>query len=49
VPVVPPLQQPFAQVLVSHEHVPLVVSQRPFVQVAHAAPPVPHFVADCEA
>lgn len=39
------VQQPFGHVLASHEHVPRVVSQRPFEQEVHAAPPVPH----CEA
>jgi hypothetical protein len=49
VPVMPPLQQPFGQVLTSHEHVPLVLSQRPLEHVAQAAPPVPHFVEVSEA
>lgn len=49
VPVVPPLQQPFAHVVPSHEQAPLVVSQRPLVQAAHAAPPAPHWLADCAA
>jgi hypothetical protein len=43
-PVVPPTQQPVAQVLASQEQVPLVVSQSPFEQVPHVAPPVPHWV-----
>ena len=45
VPVAPPLQQPLPQVLAPHEQRPLVVSQRPFGQDAHVAPPVPHCVA----
>lgn len=49
VPVGPPLQQPFAHVVPSQEQTPLVVSQRPLVQAAHAAPPAPHWLADCEA
>jgi len=49
VPVVPPLQQPAAQVVELQEQVPEAVSQRPFVQPAHAAPPVPHWVADSAA
>jgi hypothetical protein len=49
VPLTPPLQQPFGQVLESHEQVPLVVSQRLFEHVAQAAPPVPHFVDVSEA
>ncbi len=48
VPVVPPLQQPFGHVLASHEQVPLVVSHSPLVHDTHAAPPVPHIVADSE-
>jgi len=43
------LQQPPAQVLASHEHVPTVVSQSPFAQGAHAAPLVPHEAPDWEA
>jgi hypothetical protein len=43
VPVVPPTQQPVAQVLPSQEQVPLVVSQSPFAHVPQAAPPVPHW------
>jgi hypothetical protein len=42
VPVAPPLQQPFGQVLASHEQVPLVVSHRPLAHAAQATPPVPH-------
>ncbi len=49
VPAVPPLQQPPGQVFESHEQVPLVLSQRPFVQLPQAAPPTPHCVLDCEA
>jgi hypothetical protein len=49
VPPVPPLQQPLGQVLVSHEHVPLVVSHRPLAHAAHAWPPVPHWLADSDA
>jgi hypothetical protein len=49
VPVEPPLQQPPAQVVALHAQVPEVVSQTPFVQPVHAAPPVPHWVADWEA
>jgi hypothetical protein len=48
VPPVPPTQQPFGQVLASHEQMPLVVSQRPLGQAAHAAPPLPHCDADSE-
>jgi hypothetical protein len=46
---VPPLQQPLGQVWASHEHVPLVVSQTPFAQLAQSAPPAPHLAADSEA
>ncbi len=49
VPLIPPLQQPLGHVLASHEQVPLVRSQRPFVQDTHAAPPVPQLVADSDA
>ncbi len=42
------VQQPFGQVFASHEHVPFVVSQRPFEQDVHAAPPVPHCDPVCE-
>jgi len=35
-------------VFASHEHVPLLVSQRPFAQDAQAAPAVPHEPPDCE-
>jgi hypothetical protein len=48
VPVAPPLQQPFGHVLASHEQRPSVVSQTPFAQVAHAAPPTPHCAGDWE-
>jgi hypothetical protein len=46
VPLIPPLQQPSGQELASHEQVPLLLSQRPFGQGPHAAPPVPHVVPD---
>ncbi len=49
VPPVPPLQQPFGQVLASHEQVPLAVSQTLFAQAVQAAPPVPHWEPDCDA
>ena len=49
VPLEPPLQQPFGQVLASHEHRPSVVSQRPLPQAAHIAPPAPQRAADCMA
>jgi hypothetical protein len=49
VPPVPPLQQPLGHVLVSHEHVPLVVSHRPLLHAAHAWPLVPHWLADSDA
>ncbi len=38
----PPLQQPFAHVVLSHWHAPIVVSQSLFVQLVHALPPLPH-------
>jgi hypothetical protein len=41
VPPVPPLQQPFGQVFASHAQVPMVVSQSPSAQGAHAAPLCP--------
>jgi hypothetical protein len=41
-PVVPPTQQPFGHVVASQEQVPLVLSQRPFVQDVQVVPPVPH-------
>ncbi len=41
------MQHPFGQVLASHAHVPLVVSQRPAAHGAHAAPPVPHSAPVC--
>ena len=44
----PPLQQPFGQVIASQAQTPVVVSQRPFAQDAHAAPPFPHFEADSD-
>jgi hypothetical protein len=49
VPVGPPLQQPPAHVLASHEQLPLLVSHTPFEQAEHAAPPVPHALAVCDA
>jgi hypothetical protein len=49
VPLTPPLQQPFGQVLVSHEQVPLVRSQRPLLHEAHWVPPVPQLEADSDA
>jgi hypothetical protein len=48
VPDVPPLQQPFGQVVESHLQLPLVVSQSPFAQLAQRAPPLPHSPADSE-
>ena len=49
VPVMPPLQHPLGHVLESHEQVPTVLSHRLLEHVAHAAPPVPHCEADCDA
>ena len=49
VPLVPPLQHPSGHVLASHEHVPLVVSQRPLPHTAQVAPPVPHSDELCDA
>jgi hypothetical protein len=46
VPLTPPLQHPFAHVLLSHAHAPIMVSQTPFPHVAHAPPPLPHRDAD---
>ena len=48
-PVAPPLQHPCGHVVESHAQAPLVVSQRPFAHVAHAAPAAPHWPADCDA
>jgi len=48
-PLVPPLQQPPAQVLALHAQVPAVLSHSPFAQEVHAAPAVPHEVGDCAA
>jgi hypothetical protein len=48
VPDEPPLQQPFGQVVASHLQLPLVVSQSPFAQLAHEAPPWPHSEADSD-
>jgi len=45
----PPLQQPFGQVWVSHAQRPSVVSQSPFAQAAQAAPAAPQREADCVA
>jgi hypothetical protein len=42
------LQQPFGHVDTSHEQVPVVLSHRPFVQAAHAAPPAPHCDEDSD-
>jgi hypothetical protein len=47
VPVVPPLQQPFGQVVESHEQLPVV--PQPLAQPAHASPPLPHWVGPWEA
>lgn len=44
----PPLQQPFGHVFESHEQRPSVVSQRPLLHAAQAAPPAPQRAADCE-
>ena len=49
VPEMPPLQQPFGQVLRSHEQRPLVVSHRLFAHAAQAAPPVPQALLDSAA
>lgn len=49
VPLVPPLQQPAAHVLASHEHMPAATSHRPLAQETHAAPPLPHWEPDCDA
>ena len=46
VPVAPPLQQPFGQVVASHAQRPVVPSQRPFAHGAHAAPPAPQSAGD---
>jgi hypothetical protein len=45
----PAVQQPFGQVAALHAHVPVAVLQRPFGQAAHDAPPVPHWLAVCDA
>jgi hypothetical protein len=47
VPLMPPLQQPFGQVFESQAQSPSVLSQRPLLQAAQAAPPDPHREADC--
>jgi hypothetical protein len=49
VPLAPPLQHPLGQVMASHEQTPTVVSQRPFAQDPHAAPPLPHCKEDSDA
>lgn len=48
-PLAPPRQQPLGHVVVSQEQLPFVVSHRPLVQLAQAAPAVPHWAADSEA
>jgi hypothetical protein len=45
VPVGPPLQQPFGQVVASQVHCPRVVSQSPFVHAVHAPPALPQRLA----
>jgi hypothetical protein len=47
-PTVPPLQQPFGQVLLSHAHAPRVVSQSLLRQAVHAFPSLPHCELDSE-
>lgn len=42
VPVGPPLQHPFGQVVLSQPQVPVVLLHVPPAQAAQAAPPVPH-------
>jgi hypothetical protein len=42
------LQQPAGHVTASHEQTPVVMSQRPFAQEPHAAPPLPHCEDDCD-
>jgi hypothetical protein len=49
VPVEPPTQQPFAHVVESHVHVPLVVSHTPFIQATQALPLLPHELGVCDA
>lgn len=43
VPAVPPLQQPFGHVLLSHSQTPVVVSQRLLPHGPQAPPPFPHW------
>jgi hypothetical protein len=45
---VPPLQQPFGHVLLSHAHAPMVLSQSLVVQLVQAFPPLPHCEADSD-
>jgi hypothetical protein len=45
VPAAPPTQHPVGQLLLSQEHVPLVVSQTPFEQLAHRPPWLPQLEA----
>jgi hypothetical protein len=46
---VSPLQQPVAQEVALHTHVPVAVSHAwPPAHVTHAAPPAPHALADCD-
>ncbi len=47
VPVVPPLQQPFAHEVASHTHWPLALHSSPVAHAAHLAPPAPHVPLDC--
>jgi hypothetical protein len=42
VPLAPPLQHPFGHVFESQAQAPMLMSHKPFAQVAHAAPPAPH-------
>jgi len=41
------VQHPLGQVFRSHPHTPLLVSHRPPVHAAHAAPEAPHSEAVC--
>jgi hypothetical protein len=44
-----PLQQPLRQKVPPQPHSPVLLSQSwPVAQAAQAAPPAPHFPADCE-
>ncbi len=45
-PVAPPLQQPFGQVVASHVQTPAELHPCPLGQAAHAPPPLPHSDAD---